>query len=245
MKISAVVICGNEERNITDCLESLKWCDEIVVVDSFSTDKTVELARRFTDKVIQRAWPGYNAQRTYAMEQATGDWILALDADERCTPQLRDAIKKSVESANGVAGFEVRRHTFYLGRWINHGGWYPDWKCRLVRRGLAKCEGIEPHDLIVPAGKVGRIDGDIEHFTYRSFSEQLKAIDKFSDTFAERWTNEGRRFSLFKALVHPPLKFFGCYVWKLGFLDGWPGFVIAAASSFYVFAKYVKLRERK
>jgi glycosyltransferase involved in cell wall biosynthesis len=244
--VSALVVCGNEEANIAACLESVRWCDEIVVIDSFSSDRTPEIARRFTDRVIQRAWQGFADQKQFALEQAKGDWVLNLDADERCTPELRDAIRAALPGADasGIAGFEVRRHVFYLGRWIDHGGWYPDWKLRVARRDRARWGGIEPHDRLEVDGRVERLAADLEHYTYRDFAHQLRTVDRFSAVFAERWQQEGRRFSLLDALFHPPAKFLECYVWKRGFLDGWPGFVIAATSAFYVFAKQVKLRER-
>jgi glycosyltransferase involved in cell wall biosynthesis len=244
MTISAVVICGNEEANIADCLESVKWCDEIVVVDSMSADRTPEIARRYTDKVIRRPWPGYVAQKNFALEQGTGDWLFSIDADERCTPELKAAVERAVASADGVDGFRVKRRVRYLGRWINHGGWYPDWKLRVVRRGRARWTGVDPHDKLVADGPTRDLDADLEHYTYRDFSHQLKTIDRFSDVVVEEWIKAGRRPSLFKQLFHPPVKFLECYLWKLGFLDGWPGFVIAKASAFYVFTKQVKLRER-
>ena len=245
MRVSAVVICGNEEHNIADCLESVKWCDEIVVVDSESTDRTVEIAKRFTDRIVVRPWPGYIAQKNFALQQATGDWILSVDADKRCTPELRDEIRRELASvADGVNGFSVKRHVWYLGRWINHGGWYPDRKTRVVRRGKSAWTGVDPHDKLVAEGGTRELAGELVHFTYRDFAHQLRIIDKFSDVAVAEWIKAGRRFSLFKALLHPPVKFFECYVWKLGFLDGWPGFVIAAASAFYVRTKYVKLWER-
>jgi len=244
MKVSGVVICGNEERNIAGCLESLKWCDEIVVVDSLSTDKTVEIARRFTDKVIRRAWPGYVAQKQFALEQCTGDWIFSLDADERCTPELRDAIRRELPAANGVAGYAMKRHVHYLGRWINHGGWYPDWKLRLVRRGRAKWTGVDPHDRLKADGPVKRIPADIVHYTYRDFAHQIRIINHFSHVITDEWVKQGRKFSLLDAAFHPIGKFLECYVWKLGVLDGWAGFVIAVASAFYTFARQVKMREK-
>jgi glycosyltransferase involved in cell wall biosynthesis len=247
VKISALVVCGNEEANIADCLESVRWCDEIVVVDSLSSDRTPEIARRFTDRVIQRPWPGYVAQKQFALEQATCDWVLSLDADERCTPALRDAIRGALAGAEaaGVAGFEVRRHVFYLGRWIEHGGWYPDWKLRVARRERVRWSGTDPHDRMEVDGRVGRLEADLVHYTYRDFAHQLRTVDRFSEIVAEGWLKDGRRFSLLDALFHPPAKFLACYVWKRGFLDGWPGFVIAATSAFYVFAKQVKLREKQ
>ena len=137
-KISASIICKDEARNIEDCIRSVEWCDEVIVVDSGSTDGTVDLAKTLTSNVVFNEWPGYVAQKNFALERASGDWVFCLDADERCTPELREAVEKSVQEADGLAGFEVRRHVKYLGRWINHGGWYPDWKLRIVRRGKAR-----------------------------------------------------------------------------------------------------------
>lgn len=243
-KISATVICKDEAHNIEDCLKSVSWCDEIVVVDSGSTDGTVDLAKKHSTKVIHHDWPGYVAQKNYALDQATGDWILSLDADERCTEDLQVALRKELESADGLAGFEVRRHVKYLGSWINHGGWYPDWKCRIVRRGKARWGGVDPHDKLIPEGPVKRISADLHHFTYRDFAHQVRIINHFSDVVCEEYVKAGKRPSILQAIFHPPWKFFECYLWKLGILDGFPGFVIAVGSAFYIFARYVKLWER-
>lgn len=242
--ISAAVICRDEADRIAACLESVAWCDEVLVVDSGSTDGTLEIARKHATRVLERAWTGYAAQRDFALRQASGDWVLCLDADERCTPGLRDAIRAAVAGDPPVAGYAVRRHAFHLGRWIDHGGWYPDWKLRLVRRGRARGGGVEPHDKLVVDGPVGRLDADLEHHTYRDFADHLRTVQRFSDVVAERWAGEGRRFSLALALLHPPAKFLECWLWKQGFRDGWPGLVIAATSAFYVFAKHVKLWEK-
>ncbi len=243
-RISATVVCCDEEAAIEACLESVAWCDEIVVVDSGSTDRTVELARKLATRVIHHDWPGYVAQKNFALEQATGDWILNVDADERCTPELRDAILAALAAGPQAVGFEVRRHVFYLGRWIDHGGWYPDWKLRVVRRGHGRFTGVDPHEKLVADGPTARLPADLVHLTYEGFADQIRTLQRFSDVVADEWVKQGRRFSLLRALVHPPAKFFGCWVWKRGFLDGWPGFVIAAASAFYVFAKHVKLWEK-
>jgi glycosyltransferase involved in cell wall biosynthesis len=242
-RISAVVICRDEADRIAACLESVAWCDEIVVVDSGSRDGTVEIARKHATRVIERDWPGYVAQKNFALEQATGDSVMCLDA-ERCTPALRDAIRTVLAQDPPLAGYAMRRHTFHLGRWIDHGGWYPDWKLRLVRRGRARWGGVDPHDKLIADGPVGRLDADLEHYTYRDFADHLRTVQRFSDVVAEQWAAEGRRFSLIRALLHPPVKFLECWLWKQGFRDGWPGFVIAATSAFYVFAKHVKLWEK-
>jgi glycosyltransferase involved in cell wall biosynthesis len=243
-RLSAAIICQDEEHAIEACLESVAWCDEVIVVDSGSTDRTVELAKKYATRVVAHPWPGYVAQKNFALDQTSGDWILCLDADERVTPALRAAIERALGAPPAVDGFEVRRHVFYLGRWIDHGGWYPDWKLRLVRRGRARWGGVDPHDKLLADGPVARLDADLVHLTYRDFADHLRTIDRFSDVVAAQWASEGRRFSIARAVLHPPVKFLECWVWKRGFLDGWPGFAIALASAFYVFAKYVKLFER-
>jgi len=243
-RISATIICMNEETHIKACLESVSWCDEIVVVDSGSTDKTVEIAKQFTPKVIHHDWPGFIEQVNFAMAQATGDWVLCIDADERCSPGLKDAIQKILPELDGMGGYELKRHTWYLGRWINHGGWYPDWKTRFIKRAGAKCVGHEPHYRIVPEGPVKKLDADILHYTYDDFKDHIRTLDKYSDVVSKEMQDEGRKFRLLKALFHPWGKFINCYFLKLGFLDGWAGFVISITSAFYVFAKYVKFRER-
>ncbi len=226
-----------------DCLESVKWCDEIVVVDSGSTDKTVEIAKEFTPKVLHRKWTGFIDQINFILSQATGDWVLCLDADERCSPGLREAIEKARNSLDGVGGFELKRHTWYLGRWINHGGWYPDWKVRFFKREGTECVGHEPHYRLVPKGPIQRMDADLLHYTYDNFKDQLRTVDKYSDVVAADWKSTGKRYGFLSMIFHSWGKFMGCYFLKLGFLDGWAGLVIAVTSAFYVFAKYVKLRE--
>jgi glycosyltransferase involved in cell wall biosynthesis len=243
-RISALVICQDEERHIEDCLASVAWCDEIVVVDSGSRDGTLEIARKHATRVLHREWTGIADQKNFALAQAAGGWVLNLDADERCTPALRDAVQAALAADPPQAGFEVRRHVFYLGRWIDHGGWYPDWKLRLFRRERGRFLGRGPHDRVVADGPVGRLDADLVHLTYGDFAEHLRTLQRFSDVVADEWAAAGHRFSLARALLHPPLKFIECYAWKQGFRDGWPGLVIAATSAFYVFAKYVKLWEK-
>ncbi|MBI2919468.1 MAG: glycosyltransferase family 2 protein [Planctomycetes bacterium] len=238
--VSAVVICGNEETNIEACLASVAWCDEIVVVDSMSTDRTAAIARRFTDRVLQRPWPGYVAQKNFALEQARCDWILSLDADERCTPELRSAVERALAAPGDAAAFTVRRRVRYLGRWILHGGWYPDAKIRLARRGRAQWQGVDPHDKLVADGPVRPLDADLLHFPYRDFADQIRTVNHFSDVVVSGWSNARKRPSLLMMLLHPPTKFIECFVRKAGFRDGLAGLIIAAATAFYVFAKHVK-----
>jgi len=182
------------------------------------------------------------------VEQGQGDWVLWLDADERCTPELRAEIERVTGAAApaaeaACAGFEMRRLAFHLGRWIRHSGWYPDWKLRLVRRGRARIGGQNPHDRMIADGPAGRLAAELLHFAYFDFAAQIRTIQNFSGIMAEEMFRAGKRFSLLRAVLHPFFKFVGCYLWKSGWRDGWPGLVIAAASAFAVFARYVKLWE--
>jgi len=215
-----------------------------VVVDSGSADRTVAIAQGRGARVLHHDWPGYVAQKNWALDQAKGDWVLSLDADERCTDGLRAEIERVLSAGPRAHGYAVRRHVYYLGRWIDHGGWYPDWKVRLVEKGRARWGGVDPHDKLECDGDPERLDGDLVHYTYPDFAGHLRTVQKFSDVVAAEWEREGRPFRWWRAVLHPPVKFLECFVWKSGWRDGWPGFVIAVTSAFYVFAKYVKLWER-
>ncbi|MCF6155019.1 MAG: glycosyltransferase family 2 protein [Candidatus Brocadia sp.] len=241
--ISACIITLNEESRIRDCLGSVKWVDEIIVVDSFSTDKTVDICREYTERVYQRAWPGHIDQKNYTIGLAKNDWILSLDADERLSPGLIPEIQEVIRNPGDTIGFLFPRCTFYLNRWIYHGGWYPNYQLRLFRKGFGLFQGINPHDRFFVNGKTRYLKCDIYHFTYENFSHQLRTINNYSDIFAD--VNErGKRFSLFQLIFRPLWKFIQLYILKMGFLDGLSGFIIATSSAFYVFAKYVKLWER-
>ena len=185
-KVSAVIVCYNEEDNIERCLKSLLWADEIVVVDSFSTDRTVELCKKFTERLYQREWPGFIQQKSYAVSLAQYEWVFSLDSDEVVTEKLRDEIltRLSVDK-DEMNGYYVKRHSFYLGRWVNHGGWYPDYKLRLFKKEVVICGGENPHDKYFVSGKSAKLMGEIEHYTYKNISDQLSTIDKFSEISAE------------------------------------------------------------
>jgi glycosyltransferase involved in cell wall biosynthesis len=243
-KISAAIITFNEEKNIRDCLESIKWIEEIIIVDSFSTDRTVDICKEYTQKIFQREWPGHVRQKQFALEQAQGEWILSLDADERLSPEAAEEMKKEIfDDVPDIDGFRFPRHSYYLGRWINHGGWYPDCKLRLIRKGKGRWGGRDPHDKIIADGPTKPLKGEILHYVYDNLSHQLETVNSFSTISAEQWNKEGKKFNLFLIFLRPPIRFLEMYVWKKGFLDGFPGFVIAMASAFYVFLKYAKLWE--
>jgi len=243
-RLSVTVITLNEEHTIPACLQSVAWADEIIIVDSFSTDRTAELCRQYTDKVIQRQWPGHVRQKQYALEQASGDWILSLDADERLSPEATEEIRRTVLNGSPSAdGFILPRQSYYLGRWIRHGGWYPDYKLRLVRRGTASWGGEDPHDKLLLTGRAAKLQGRIIHYVYAGISDQLRTVDAFSKITAEQWHSQGRRSSLVLMLGKPLARFLECYFWKCGFLDGMPGLIIAVITSYYAFLKFAKLWE--
>jgi len=243
-EISAIVVCFNEEDNIGDCLESLKWCDEIVVVDSFSTDRTVEICRRYTDRVVQRAWAGYRDQKAFAHSLATKEWVFLVDADERVPPELRSEIREALTRMGGrYAAFSVPRLVYYLGRWWRRGGWYPDYDIRIFRRDRASWGGMDPHERILIDGKVCRLRHPLHHFSYRDISDHLKRINRFTTVSAAELRGQGREARWTDILLRPAFRFFRFYLWKRGFLEGFPGFFIAATAAVYVFLRYAKLKE--
>ena len=244
--IAAVVITLDEEDRIGDCLASLAWADEVLVVDSGSADRTVAIAREHGARVVERPWPGYAAQKNFALGQVSADWVLSVDADERVTPELAGQLRALAATApDAVAGASVARRTWYLGRWIRHGGWYPDRKVRLVRRGRGRWQGGPVHERLVVDGEVRALAGDLLHFTYRGIADHLRTIDRFTTESARGMAERGAPGAVLGMLVTPPLKFLKMYVLKAGFLDGAAGFVVAVLGSYYVFLKYAKLWERR
>ena len=244
MKITATVITLNEEHNIAAALESLSWADEIIVVDSESRDGTVKIASGFTDRIFVRPWPGYSEQKNFAAEQASHDWIFSLDADERVSPELRESILELKSFGEPeLAGFELARRTFYLSRWIKHSGWWPDLKVRLYDRRRACWRGAYVHESLEVRGNVKRIEGELLHYTVRDASEHHLRMDRYTTLAAEELYSKGKRASSGSLMVSPALVFLRSYLFKLGFLDGIPGFVIARFAAHYEFLKNLKLWE--
>ena len=242
--VSACIITLNEESNIAGCLESLKWVDEIVVVDALSSDQTVSICRQYTDKVIQRPWPGHVAQKNYALGLATHDWVLSLDADERISDELREEIFRELRDETADwDGYYFPRQTFYLGRWIRHGGWYPDHKLRLFRKSKARWGGVDPHDTVELDGRAKYLRHPIYHYTYRDLAHHIAAMNRYTDIASEEKYRAKVQFPLVHMLFNPMVAFVKKYILKKGFLDGVPGLVVAVSGSFYVFLKYAKLWE--
>ncbi len=242
--LAVCIVTRDEEDRIGDSLASVAWADEVLVVDSGSTDRTVEIARERGARVIVRDWPGYAAQKNFAQQQVAADWVLSIDADERVTPELARELGELLAAAPAeLAGASVPRRTWYLGRWIRHGGWYPDRKVRLVRRGRGGWEGESIHERLFAEGAVRALCGDLLHYTYRDIADHLKTIDRYTTVAARGMAARGARGAALGLLVNPPLKFLKMYLLKAGFLDGPPGFVVAVLGSYYVFLKYAKLWE--
>jgi glycosyltransferase involved in cell wall biosynthesis len=241
-QLSVTIITLNEERNIRDCMESVKWADEIIVVDSGSTDRTVEISREYTDKVYNNPWPGHKEQKNFAVSKSSNLWIFSIDADERVTPELSDFILKELENPH-YDGYRFPRKNHFLGKWLRHGGWYPDHVLRLFRKDKGAFGGINPHDKVFVEGKVSTIPVPLFHYTYSSLSQYVAKQNSYSTAAAEAMAQKGKE-------IHPlfiPLKtfwkFIETYMVKMGFLDGFHGFVAAIGASFSAFWKYAKLWE--
>lgn len=237
------VVAYNEEHNIGRCLRSVSWADEIVVVDSLSQDRTVEIAKEYTDRVYRHPWKGYSTQKNLALSYTRCDWVLALDADEEVSEELKGSIQRVLKEEGDCDGYEVSRRSFYLGRWIRHGGWYPDYQLRLFQRGRGRWKEAELHERVLVDGKVGRLRGDLYHYPYRDLSEHILKMDRYSAIAAQEMARKGRRFRGWDLLVRPLFRVFSSYVLKAGFLDGVPGLVVALSGAAYAWAKYAKLWE--
>ncbi len=242
IKISAAIITFNEERNIARVIESLRCCDEILVLDSGSNDRTVEIAGKLGARVVEASWHGYAAQKNIAAELAAHDWILSLDADESLSEALEAEIWQIKKSGPEFDGYSVPRLAQYLGRWILHGGWYPDRKVRLFNRTKAKWVGEFVHEAVKVEGAVGRLESNLLHFTCSSLSEHLRSMDRYTTLAAQEIAAREGAVSLASLLLHPPWTFIQIYFLKLGMLDGFEGLAIAYMAAFYNFMKYAKAR---
>ncbi len=246
-RISACVIAKDEADRIDRCLASVAWCDEVVVLDSGSRDDTVERCRRAGARVIETDWPGWVRQKQRAVEAAANDWVFAIDADERVDEPLRAAIENlrdagALDRPGAPAAWEVCRRVWFLGRWIRHGGWYPEWRARLFDRRRARWAGVDPHDRVEADGAVARItDGHLEHHTFRSFEDFVAKMNRFGTVSAREKDARGRRARLSDVVLRPPFRFFRMYVLRRGFLDGRAGYILARLASTSVFLKYAKL----
>ncbi|MSQ47692.1 MAG: glycosyltransferase [Deltaproteobacteria bacterium] len=242
--ITCCIICFNEETNLRRCLESVKWCDEIVIVDSFSTDQTVSICQEYTRRIIQRPWPGYVEQKRFALSQATHEWVLNVDADEEVSPELRHEMLAVLHRNHpDVDGYYMPRLVYYLGRWWWRG-WYPGLRLRLFRKAKVRWGGVDPHEKVILQGQADRLRGDLYHYTYDDIHDHLRALNGLTEVASRELALRRKRAHLADLLLRPFWRFFRFYVVNGGFREGVPGFFVAVTSAFYVFLKYAKLRER-
>ncbi len=240
-KLSVTIITKNEAAHIAAALESVAWADDVVVVDSGSTDDTVAIARRYTDRVVGRDWPGYAEQKNHAATLARHDWILSLDADERVTPGLAREIQEVIATEPSAYGFRIPRVTWYLGRWIRSTDWYPDYQLRLYDRRHGAWPPRRVHESVRVDGTPGTLRRELQHFAYRDVSHHLATMDRYTTLAADQMVEEGTRASALALALHPPLAFLRNYILRAGFRDGVPGLVVSVLNSYYVFLKLAKL----
>lgn len=241
--VSVNIICKNEEKNVEDCLKSVLWADEIVVVDGESNDNTVEIAKRYTDKVFTNKWEGFAKQRSFALAKSTKDWVLVLDADERCSPELKDEILSSLKSNDLVfKGFKLPRRNFFLGKWIKHGGWYPGYQFRLFRRDCTTVSDRLVHEGYVIDGEIGTMKSDIIHYTVQSVSEFMSKVNGYSTLQAEE--KRYRRVVKFRDILFRPLAaFYIQFLIRRGFRDGIHGLMVANFDVITNMLTYMKIWE--
>jgi glycosyltransferase involved in cell wall biosynthesis len=243
--LSACIIAYNEADRIEACLRSLEFCDEVILVDSHSSDDTRARAAALGARVIERDWPGYRSQKQFAVDAARHEWVLCLDADERVTPQLRaEILAQRAAGFAAAAGYSVPRITDYFGRFLRHGNAYPDRLVRLFDRRRGGWSGDEIHENTRIVGRIVRLRGHLEHYSYRSLSDHLDRMQRYADLMAQALYARGRRCGLTPVLLNPLWRFVRGYVLRLGFLDGWRGLVFALIEANYVRAKYLGLYMR-
>jgi len=244
-KVSIVVITKNEEENISECMKSAEWADEIIVVDDESDDKTAEIARGFTDKVFIRKMENEGRHRNQAYEEATGEWILSLDADERVSPELAEEIREVLEKKEDYTGYAIPIRTYIGERWIRYGGWYPAGKLRLFKKGKFRYEESEVHPRIYLDGQSRVLKNDIIHYGYRDLHHFFASLNSQTTLEAEKWFREKRKIS-FPTLCRKMIdRFLRRFLFKKGYKDGFMGVIIASADSLYQFQSYAKYWEKR
>lgn len=240
VKISAVIITLNEEKNIERCLKSLSFADEIIVVDSHSTDKTKEIARRFTDKIFEVDWEGFGKTKELARQKASHSWIFSIDADEEVAPKLKEEILQAVHN-NFYSGYFIPRKSNFLGKWIYHSGWYPDYVLRLFQKEGGKFDEALVHEQVRIQGTTAYLNNPLLHYTYPNLKNYFEKLKRYTTLAAQQLHKRNVRAYPWDLIFRPPATFIKMYLLKLGFLDGWQGLVLAGLSSYQVLIKYAKL----
>jgi glycosyltransferase involved in cell wall biosynthesis len=240
-RVSCIIITRDEASNIKRCLESVRWADEIVVVDSGSTDDTRKIASLFTDRVFDLDWEGFGPTKEFARTKAREEWILSVDADEEVSEELREEIRRTVDSPDAADGYLIPRRSNFLGRWMRHGGWYPDPVLRLFRKDIGHFTPSLVHEEVRVRGKTGLLRNDLLHYTDPDFGHYLDKLNRYTSLDALGLLNSGAKSTLWDIALRPSAVFLKMYLVKAGFLDGIHGLILATASAFHVFSKYVKL----
>jgi glycosyltransferase involved in cell wall biosynthesis len=243
-KLSAYVLTFNEEDKIREAVASITWVDEIVVLDSHSTDRTEQICREYTDKVHQCDFQGFGKLRNRALELVTHDWVLSLDADERATEELRDEIRTELARGPRADAFFVPRKNFFLGRWIRHGGWYPDYRQpQVFNKHRMRYREDMVHEGFHLDGRIGYLCGHVLQFPFRDLGQYLQKMSRYSTLMAEQMAQRGRKFRPHQLITHPLFTFVKMYGLRQGFRDGMPGLILALLYAYYTFVKYAKLWE--
>lgn len=248
MRLSVCIITKNEEHSIGACLESIAWADEIVIVDSGSTDGTEEICRRFTDRFFLSDWSGFGPQKNKALAMAEGEWVLSIDADERVSAELREEIEKAIANPRGRAAFRMPRSSSYVGKFMRHSGWRPDHVTRLFGRDRAFFSDDLVHERLIVKGDVGTLSHPLIHESFKTLEEVLEKINNYSSAGARMLFDEGREASLWTALSHGFWSFFSTFFLRAGFLDGREGFMLALSNgegAYYRYLKLMLLKERR
>ena len=246
--LSVTVITKNEVNFIRACLDSVRWADEIIIVDSGSTDGTVEICREYTDKIMLTDWPGFGPQKNRALAMATSEWVLSLDADEQVSPELKQEILSAMSFPEDHAAFDLPRRSSYCGRRMRHSGWWPDYVTRLFRRGSARFSDDLVHERLVVDGRIGRLREPLIHAAFENLENVLETMDRYSTIGARMMHDRGKKATMATAILHGFWSFFHTYVVRSGFLDGRTGFMLAvsnAEGTYYKYLKLLLLAERK
>ena len=238
--LSVFIITKNEESDIRPCLESVRWADEIVVVDAESTDRTVAICREYTDRVFVRPWPGFARQKAFALSQCRNDWVLSLDADERVRPELASEIRELLQGDPAAEGYLIARRSYFLGKWIRRGGWYPGYQLRLFRKSRARVLTSRVHEGFAVEGRIEKLGHDIDHHSHPSLSDSLEKLNRYS-TLEALDRLDRKRVYWYDFIIHPLSAFLIKYMGQKAFLDGMHGFLLSWVSAFLKMSMYMKL----
>jgi glycosyltransferase involved in cell wall biosynthesis len=241
--LSVVTMTRNVEAKLTDCLESVKWCDDIVIVDDFSKDSTLDIARRYTDNIHQRKWDNEGIQRNFAYSKAKNEYVLSLDSDERVTPELKEDLIKLLNEGFEYNGYNIPHRNYIGDYWIRHGGWYPNKKLKLFKKSLFRYAEEEYHPPAIMEGERKDLNGEIIHYAYKDFSDMVRKIDHQTSFESRKWLRDKRKMSLARAIRKSADRFFKAFFLKQGFKDGFRGFMLALLGGFYQILSYAKYME--